>query len=53
MNLTLLAAVGCLLLWVVLALVAHLPSGYVHLLYAAGMTLLARRVLVGAPTFKS
>jgi hypothetical protein len=53
MNITAIAALACLILWIVLVFVAHLPSGYPHLLYAAGMTLLARRVLVGAPTFKS
>ena len=53
MNLTLLAAVASLALWIVLALVVALPAGWVHVLYAAGITLLARRVVVGAPTFRS
>jgi hypothetical protein len=53
MNLTLLAAVVMLLLWILLALVVALPSGWVHLFYAGGMILLARRVLVGAPRFRS
>ncbi|HEX9705820.1 MAG TPA: hypothetical protein VGA20_11285 [Gemmatimonadales bacterium] len=53
MNLTLLAAVASLALWIVLAFVIALPVGWVHLLYAAGFILLARRVLVGAPKFLS
>lgn len=53
MNLTLLGAVGMLLLWILLAFVVALPVGWVHLLYAGGMLLLARRVMVRAPKFLS
>lgn len=53
MNLTLFAAVVMLLLWIVLAFVLALPSGWVHGFYAAGWILLARRVIVGAPRFRS
>ena len=53
MNLTLLSAVLLLVLWIVLAFVMALPTGWVHLLYAIGMLLLARRVLIGAPQFMS
>ncbi|MGH7700738.1 MAG: hypothetical protein ACREMJ_09520 [Gemmatimonadales bacterium] len=53
MNLTLLAAVVMLLLWIVLAIVLALPAGWVHGFYAAGWILLARRVVVGAPQFRS
>ena len=53
MNLTLLAAVALFATWGVLVLVLHLPSGWIHLAYAAAMTLLARRVLTGAPKFLS
>ena len=53
MNLTLLAAVASLLLWIVLAFVIAVPHGWVHLLYALGVVLLTRRVLVGARGFKS
>jgi hypothetical protein len=53
MNLTLLAAILSLVAWIALAFVLALPSGAVHLLYAAGVVLLARRVLVGAPAFRS
>ena len=52
MNLSLLAAVVLLLVWIVLVL-AQVPSGVVHLLYAAAVVLFARRVLVGAPRFVS
>ena len=53
MNLTLLAAVASLLLWIVLAFVVQLPTGWVHLFYAAGVVLLARRVVLGGVTFRS
>jgi hypothetical protein len=53
MNLTLLAAVVMLLAWVLLAFVAQVPSGAIHLLYAGAVILFARRVLVGAPSFVS
>jgi hypothetical protein len=53
MNLTLLAAVTSLLLWIVLAFVLALPAGWVHLFYATGVLLLARRVLIGARGFRS
>lgn len=53
MNVTLLAALVSLVLWIALAFVTALPTGWVHLFYAAGIMLLARRVLVGAPKFRS
>ncbi len=53
MNLTLLAAVAMLLAWLLLAFVVQAPTGYVHLLYAGAVVLFARRVLVGAPSFRS
>jgi hypothetical protein len=53
MNVTLAAALVLLSVWIVLVFVAHVPSGYPHILYAMGMTLLTRRVLLGAPTFLS
>ena len=53
MNLTLLAAVVMLALWIVLGFVAPIPAGWVHLLYAGAMVLLARRVMAGAPRFLS
>ena len=53
MNLTLASAVTLLAAWVALVFGAHWGSGPVHLLYAAGIVLLARRVLVGAPRFLS
>jgi len=53
MNVTLITAVVLLVAWVLLVFVAQVPSGYVHLLYAGAMILFARRVLVGAPSFRS
>ena len=53
MNLTLIAAVLMLLVWIVLVFVSHVPSGTVHLLYAGAVVLFARRILMGAPRFVS
>lgn len=41
MNVTMLAAAACLMLWIVLAFVLSLPTGWVHALLAAGVVLLA------------
>ncbi len=53
MNLTLLAAIGCLAAWLALVFVAHQGSGTVQLLWAAAVILFARRLLAGAPKFLS
>lgn len=53
MNLTLLSAVALLLLWIVLAFVLAVPQGWVHLCYAGAAMLVVRRVLIGAPRFRS
>src|SRR3989442_13161004 len=53
MNITLVAAVVLLGAWLVLVFHGNTESGAVHMLYAAGIVLLARRVLVGAPRFRS
>ena len=53
LNLTLLAAVVMLLVWLLLLFVAQVPSGAIHLLYAGAIILFARRILVGAPRFVS
>lgn len=53
MNLTLVAATLLLVAWLVLVFVAHQGSGAVQLLYAAAVTLFARRILAGAPKFLS
>ncbi len=53
MNVTLAAALVLLCAWIILVFVAHVPSGYPHILYGMGMTLLTRRVLLGAPKFLS
>jgi hypothetical protein len=53
LNVTLIAALLCSVAW--LALVALLPEvpGAVNLLYALAIVLFARRIMVGAPTFRS
>lgn len=52
MNLTLLAAVVLMAAWLLL-LALQVPSGWIHLCYAGAWMLFARRVLVGAPRFRS
>ena len=53
LNLSLLAATAMLIAWFLLLFVAQVPSGTIHLLYAAAIVLIARRILVGAPKFLS
>jgi hypothetical protein len=53
MNLTLLAAVTMVLVWLTLVYIVQVPSGWIHLLYIGAVTLFARRILVGAPRFIS
>jgi hypothetical protein len=53
MNVTLVTAIALLVAWALLVFVAQVPSGYVHVLYAGAWILLARRALVGAPSFRS
>ena len=53
MNITLVAAVVLLAAWLALVFHGNTESGAVHILYAVGVVLLARRVLVGAPRFRS
>lgn len=53
MNLTLLGTIMLLVAWIVLGLIVAVPAGWVHLCYAAATILFARRVLVGAPRFRS
>ena len=53
MNLTLLAAVAMVVAWLALVYVAQVPSGWIHLLYIGAVTLFARRILIGAPKFRS
>ena len=47
MNLEFAAALLLLILWVVLAFVAAIPSGWVHVLLAVGCILVARGIVVG------
>jgi hypothetical protein len=53
MNLTLVAAVGLLLLWGILVFAMQFGSGPVQILYALSVVLFARRIIAGAPTFLS
>ena len=53
MNVTLVTAIAMLVAWLLLVFVAQVPTGYVHLLYAGAAVLFARRVLIGAPSFRS
>lgn len=53
MNLTLVSAIALLVAWLGILFAVPGAPGWVHLLYAAGMTLVARRIIVGAPSFKS
>lgn len=53
MNITLLCAIVLLVVWIVLGFVIAVPAGWVHLSYAGAATLYVRRVLLGAPRFRS
>lgn len=46
MNWSVLGGFGLLVLWVVLALVIALPTGWVHLPLAAGAVLIARGIVL-------
>ena len=53
LNVTLIAALACSIAWrVLLATLPEVP-GAVNLLYALAIVLFARRILVGAPRFRS
>ncbi|NIM52377.1 MAG: hypothetical protein GTN78_19300 [Gemmatimonadales bacterium] len=45
MNLVFAAALVCLLAWIMLAFVVAIPSGWVHVLLAAGCLLLTKRII--------
>jgi hypothetical protein len=53
MNVTFITAIVLLVAWVLLVFVAQVPWGSVHLLYAGAVVLFARRILIGAPSFRS
>jgi hypothetical protein len=53
MNVTFITAIVLLAAWILLVFVAQVPSGNVHLLYAGAVVLFARRILYGAPSFRS
>jgi hypothetical protein len=42
-----------LIAWFLLLFVWQVPGGTIHLLYAAAIILIARRILIGAPRFVS
>lgn len=50
MNVSLIGAIVCILLWMVLAFVAAIPSGWVHIPLALGVILLAKAILEGRRT---
>lgn len=47
MNLTLLAGLLSLALWIALVFIVHVPHGWPHLLLGLGVILLIRRVVTG------
>lgn len=47
MNISLAVGIAALLAWVVLVFVFPVASGWVHILLAAGVLLLIRRVVTG------
>lgn len=49
MRLTLLGAIGSLVLWGVLAFVMAIPSGWAHLPLAVGVVLLAKVIIDTRP----
>jgi hypothetical protein len=53
MNLTLIGALGALVLWLVLVFVLHNGSGVAQVPWAVAAVLFARRIMVGAPKFRS
>ncbi len=53
MNLTVVFGIVSLVVWIVLAFVAAVPAGWVHLFYTGAVVLFARRVIAGAPRFRS
>ena len=53
MNVSLIAAIVSFALWIILGFVTPVAAGWVHLFYAAGVVLIARRIAVGAAKFRS
>ena len=53
MNATLLGAVAMVIVWIILVFALQTPSGWVHVPYVAAVLLFARRILAGAPRFRS
>ena len=53
MNVTVIGGVALLGAWVWALVAIHPASGWVHVLLAGGVILVARRIIVGAPKFLS
>ncbi len=53
MNLSLLGAVALLVAWSGVLVGVQPTSGWIHLLLAGAVILIARRIIVGAPRFVS
>ena len=53
MTLSLVFAITSFALWILFGFVTPVAAGWVHLFYAAGVMLVARRIMVGAPKFLS
>ena len=47
MNLHVIGAIVCLVLWIYLAFIAAIPSGWVHAPLIIAVTLIARGIVVG------
>ena len=47
MSIFSIGAILCILLWIVLAFVAAIPSGWVHVPLALGVTLVATAIIEG------
>jgi hypothetical protein len=53
MTLSLILALVSFVAWIMLGFVTPVAAGWVHLFYAVGVILTARRILIGAPRFLS
>jgi len=53
MTLSVILALASIAAWIVTAFVMQIPAGWPHLLYAAAVILIARRIIIGRPKFLS
>jgi uncharacterized membrane protein len=49
MNLHVIGAIVCLVLWIYLAFIAAIPSGWVHAPLIISVILIARGIVIGKP----